>query len=96
MLVALSRIDIDGRPVDGSDAAESGLRRIAQALKGEAPVFEWVHRTADGVPDPFPGHRWGGKGKHWCRRRQQAGQPHRHRRRPSALCGRGGDPRRST
>jgi diguanylate cyclase (GGDEF)-like protein/PAS domain S-box-containing protein len=33
---------------DGSESATAGLRRIAQALKGEAPVFEWVHRRADG------------------------------------------------
>jgi diguanylate cyclase (GGDEF)-like protein/PAS domain S-box-containing protein len=33
---------------DGSAAEEAGPRRIAQALKGQAPVFEWLHRTADG------------------------------------------------
>ncbi len=33
---------------DGQDAAESGLRRIAQALRGDAPAFEWLHRHAEG------------------------------------------------
>jgi diguanylate cyclase (GGDEF)-like protein/PAS domain S-box-containing protein len=33
---------------DGADAAESGMHRIAQALKGDAPVFEWVHQDASG------------------------------------------------
>jgi diguanylate cyclase (GGDEF)-like protein/PAS domain S-box-containing protein len=33
---------------DGRDAASAALHRVAQALKGEAPVFEWVHLDAQG------------------------------------------------
>jgi diguanylate cyclase (GGDEF)-like protein/PAS domain S-box-containing protein len=34
---------------DGSESDVAILRRIAQALKGETPVFEWMHRTAGGA-----------------------------------------------
>jgi diguanylate cyclase (GGDEF)-like protein/PAS domain S-box-containing protein len=33
---------------DGRAATEAAPHRIAQALKGEAPVFEWVHLDAQG------------------------------------------------
>jgi len=33
---------------DGRDAAELAAQYVARAMKGEAPVFEWVHRNAAG------------------------------------------------
>jgi len=36
------------QPPEGGDAAELAARYIGRAMKGEAPVFEWVHRNAAG------------------------------------------------
>jgi len=36
------------QPPDGRDAAELAAQYVARAMKGEAPVFEWVHRNAAG------------------------------------------------
>ncbi len=33
---------------DGREAAELAAQYVARAMKGEAPVFEWVHRNAAG------------------------------------------------
>lgn len=35
--------------VDGRSAAEVAAQKIANALSGGSPVFEWVHRNAEGV-----------------------------------------------
>jgi diguanylate cyclase (GGDEF)-like protein/PAS domain S-box-containing protein len=48
-LLALGPVELSA-PVqlDGRSAAEAAPGHIAAALRGEAPVFEWVHRDADG------------------------------------------------
>ncbi len=37
------------QPPDVRDAAELVAQHVARAMKGEAPVFEWVHRNAGGL-----------------------------------------------
>jgi diguanylate cyclase (GGDEF)-like protein/PAS domain S-box-containing protein len=48
-LLALAPIELSA-PVqlDGRSAAEAASAYIAAAVRGETPVFEWVHRDADG------------------------------------------------
>jgi len=36
------------QPPDGREASELAAQHIARAMKGEVPVFEWVHRNAAG------------------------------------------------
>lgn len=49
---------------DGRTSAESAREKIARALGGETPYFDWVHRRADGTEVPCSVHlaRVPGKG----------------------------------
>jgi PAS domain S-box-containing protein len=34
--------------VDGRFSSEAGYEKVTEALEGKAPVFEWIHKNADG------------------------------------------------
>ncbi|MEP6894646.1 MAG: GAF domain-containing protein [Chloroflexota bacterium] len=40
------------RQPDGSDSTEAAMARIGEAMQGGTPVFEWIHRNAQGQDFP--------------------------------------------
>src|SRR4030095_5258076 len=40
------------RQPDGRDSTEKAMEKIGQAMQGDTPIFEWMHRNGQGVDFP--------------------------------------------